>query len=99
MLDEPTSALDPRNQIEVLETICEVTRAESIATVLVIHDINLALRFCDRFVLMRDGAVVASGGRDAVTAEALSETYHIDFSLETAGGMPVAVPRAVRSGA
>lgn len=92
LLDEPTSALDPKNQVEVLETIRSVTRRGSLATVLVIHDINLALRFCDRFLLVRDGEVVAQGDHGAVTGETLSETYDIGFRLAEVDGIPVAVP-------
>lgn len=62
ILDEPTSALDPKNQLEVLRIVRDVTHRNNLATVLVLHDINLALRFCDRFMLVRDGAVVAQGG-------------------------------------
>lgn len=92
LLDEPTSALDPKNQLEVLRIVRDVTVSEGIASVLVIHDINLALRFCDRFLLVRDGCVVAYGGREAMTDEALSATYDVGFKVDTVGDVPVAVP-------
>lgn len=92
LLDEPTSALDPKNQLEVLETVRSITRQGALATVLVIHDINLALRFCDRFLLVRDGAVVACGGREAVTDETLSATYDVPFCVQQVAGVPVAIP-------
>ena len=92
LLDEPTSALDPKNQMEVMGIIRNVTHAESIATVLVIHDINLALRFCDEFLLIRDGNIVAFGDRSAVTGSSLSTTYDTDFALEEVRGIPIAIP-------
>ena len=92
LLDEPTSALDPKNQLEVLETVRSITRQGALASVLVIHDINLALRFCDRFLLVRDGVVVACGGREAVTDETLSATYDVPFCVRQVAGVPVAVP-------
>ena len=92
LLDEPTSALDPKNQLEVLRIVRDMTVSEGIASVLVIHDINLALRFCDRFLLVRDGCVVAYGGREAVTDEALSATYDVGFKVDAVGDVPVAVP-------
>lgn len=92
LLDEPTSALDPKNQMEVLRIIRDVTQAESIATILVIHDINLALRFCDRFLLVRDGEVIAYGDRSVVTDETLSTTYDIGFTIAAVDGVPVAIP-------
>lgn len=92
LLDEPTSALDPRNQTEVMQLIREVTREASIATIMVIHDINLALRFCDRFMLMRNGRVVAFGDSFVVTEDSLQETYGIEFALGDVKGTPVAIP-------
>ena len=92
LLDEPTSALDPRNQIEVLREIREITRTNDLACALVLHDVNLALRFCDVFLLMNDGRLVAKGGREQVTEEALYETYGTAFKLIDADGVPVAVP-------
>ncbi|MGN0262154.1 MAG: ABC transporter ATP-binding protein [Eggerthellaceae bacterium] len=92
LLDEPTSALDPKNQMEVLHVVREITREESIATIMVIHDINLALRFCDRFLLIRDGKVVAQGDRSVVTGESLSATYDMPFKVIEADGIPLALP-------
>ena len=92
VLDEPTSALDPRNQIDVLTIIRDAARSDSFATVMVLHDVNLALRFCDRFVFMRDGRVVAIGGHEVVTEEVLYRTYGTRFAMGEINGIPVAVP-------
>lgn len=91
LLDEPTSALDPKNQIEVLRVVRQVTKEQNLATILVIHDVNLALRFCDRFLLVRDGVVVAEGGHEAVTDEALSRTYDMPMRLVEFEGIRLAV--------
>ncbi|MDO4290203.1 MAG: ATP-binding cassette domain-containing protein [Eggerthellaceae bacterium] len=91
LLDEPTSALDPKNQMEVLRAVREITTQTSLATVMVIHDINLALRFCDNFLLMRNGVVVAHGGIESVTEEALSFTYDLPLRLVDVDGMKMAV--------
>lgn len=94
LLDEPTSALDPKNQMEVLQVVRDITTQASLATVMVIHDVNLALRFCDRFVLMRNGTVVAQGGIEAVTDEALSETYDMPMRIAEIGNVKLAIPTA-----
>lgn len=92
VLDEPTSALDPKNQIEVMDAIREITLEGNLATVLVLHDINLALRFCDRFLLIRDGKTIAFGGTDVVTDESISETYGTPFELVEIHGNRLAIP-------
>ena len=76
----------------MLTAVKDVTKAGSLATVLVIHDINLALRFCDRFLLVRDGIVIAQGGLEVVTDETLFATYDIHFHVCEVGGVPVAIP-------
>ena len=91
LLDEPTSALDPKNQVEVLSVVREITTQASLATVMVIHDINLALRFCDRFLLMRNGEVVARGRTETITAEALSAAYDMQMRIIDIDGIKMVV--------
>ncbi|MDR2492023.1 MAG: ABC transporter ATP-binding protein [Coriobacteriales bacterium] len=90
LLDEPTSALDMRNQAEVLGLIRSITRTNSLATVLVIHDISLALRYCDCFLLMRDGTTVAQGDIDLLTERDLSHAYGIKVRIVGLDGVRIA---------
>ena len=92
LLDEPTSALDPKNQMEVLEIVREITDQGSLATIIVMHDINLALRFCDRFIMMHDGSIVSYGGSEVVTDETLTKTYDYAMRIKNIDGTRVAVP-------
>ena len=61
LLDEPTSALDIRHQVGVLELLRARNRDAGLTVVAVLHDLNLATLFCDRVVLLGDGAVHADG--------------------------------------
>ena len=54
LLDEPTSALDIHHQIEVMELIARLNREEHMTVLAVLHDINMAARFCRRIVMLRD---------------------------------------------
>lgn len=56
-LDEPTSNLDLRNQLEVLDIIREMAADRGVAAIVTMHDLNLALRFADKFILMRGGTI------------------------------------------
>ena len=91
LLDEPTSALDPKNQMEVLQAVREITTQTGLATIMVIHDVNLALRFSDCFLLMRNGAVIARGGIEVVTEDTLSETYDMTMRLVEFEGVKMAL--------
>lgn len=87
LLDEPTSSLDLRHQMDVMGLLAAVARADGVAVCAVIHDLNLALRFCDRAVLMKDGEVYASGGcAEVITADHILEVYHVEAELNTHRG-------------
>ncbi len=78
VLDEPTSSLDVRNQYQVLKIVAELCRTDGLTALVVIHDLDLALRFCDRFLLLRAGRVCRCGGPEAVDAETLKQVYDVN---------------------
>lgn len=77
LLDEPTSNLDPKNQYEMMALVRSLAREQGITVLTVIHDLNLALRFCDKFYFMKDGCGYSYGGIETVTAETLQAVYGI----------------------
>jgi iron complex transport system ATP-binding protein len=81
LLDEPTNNLDIKNQIEVLELIKTYSREKNILSILVMHDINLALRFCDKFVFMKNGKVEAEGDKSIINKELIKNIYNIDVDI------------------
>ena len=91
LLDEPTSSLDPRNQHEVMELIRQVVSQRNIAGLIVIHDLNLALRYCSHFLLLRDGRVYACGGPEVMTGDAIFQVYGIHGKVLTVDGQSVAL--------
>jgi iron complex transport system ATP-binding protein len=89
--DEPLASLDPAHQIEGMELL----RAEADAgglVICVLHDLTLAARFCDRVLVMHDGALVADGSpRDVLTPELLAQVYGITAFFGD-GASPMLVP-------
>ena len=81
LLDEPTSALDIQNQYGVLKMVRDICHKDGIIAVVVIHDLNLALRFCDRFLLLKDGQVYRHGDRTILDSTALKEVYGVDAKV------------------
>lgn len=83
LLDEPTSALDLRWQLQVLETVRnQVQQSGSIALV-AIHDLNLALRFCNHLIVLGNGAALAAGRPEVVlTPELLRRAYGVEARIE-----------------
>ena len=72
LLDEPTNHLDIRYQHEVLQLV----RTLGVTTVVVLHDLNLAARYCDQLVLLERGQVAASGSIDAVLSPSVLEPVY-----------------------
>ncbi len=81
LLDEPTSALDIQNQYGVLKMVRDICHKDGIIAAMVIHDLNLALRFCDRFLLLKDGQVYRHGDRSILDSTALKEVYGVDAKV------------------
>ncbi|MDV6013557.1 ABC transporter ATP-binding protein [Haloechinothrix sp. LS1_15] len=76
LLDEPTTFLDLAHQVEVLNLLADLNAEQGRTIVLVLHDLNLACRYADHLIAMRDGAVTAEGSPDeVVTAELVSEVF------------------------
>ncbi|HHW41666.1 MAG TPA: ABC transporter ATP-binding protein [Syntrophomonadaceae bacterium] len=92
LLDEPTSNLDLKNQFEVLQIVKRAARERNIAVVVVMHDLNLALRFADKFLLLKNGAVFACGGREVMTPENIAGVYGVPVAVERMADVPVVVP-------
>lgn len=60
LLDEPTSSLDPRHQHMLMKKIKSMTKSGSYGVIVVLHDLNLAARWCDRLLLMKSGQLIAN---------------------------------------
>lgn len=92
LLDEPTNNLDIANRIEVMALIRRTVDTRSIAAAAVMHDINLALAYCDRFLALEHGEPVACGGPDVVTEDLLQTVYGIDADIVEWHGKRIVVP-------
>lgn len=86
LLDEPTSSLDPRNQIETMSLIRKAAKEDGITVLIVLHDLNLALRFCDRLFFMKDGRGIRYCRADEVDGGAIRESYGVDADIATING-------------
>ncbi|NLV87456.1 MAG: ABC transporter ATP-binding protein [Clostridiales bacterium] len=92
LLDEPTSNLDPRNQHEVLQTVKKIARENNICVAIVIHDLNLAIRYCDRFVFLKDSKLFSYGGLEVMTPENIEKVYQMHVHITEYMGIPIIVP-------
>ena len=92
LLDEPTNNLDLKNQLEVMRIIRDISKSQNIASIVVMHDLNLALRYSDKFIMLKDGVIYAEGGKEIINPENIRAVYGVDAYIENVKGIPVVVP-------
>ena len=94
LLDEPISALDIAHQVEVLSLVQKMCREQRRSAIIVLHEVNMAARFCDHVVALKQGRLVMQGGpSDLMRPETLKDVYGLPMQVLTkADGTPVAIP-------
>ncbi|MDK8682630.1 ABC transporter ATP-binding protein [Corynebacterium accolens] len=94
-LDEPTTYLDLAHSTDVLELVSTLNKEQGKTIVMVLHDLNLAARYSDNLVLMKDGSVTALGSPEStITPQALRDVFGLDSRVieDPVTGGPLIVP-------
>lgn len=92
LLDEPTSALDIAHQVDVLSLVHRLSQERGLTVIAVLHDINMAARYCDYLVALRGGEMIAQGTpAEIMRGETLEMIYGIPMGIlpHPAGAAPV----------
>jgi iron complex transport system ATP-binding protein len=95
LLDEPTTYLDLAHQVEVLDLITDLNRERGTTVVIVLHDLNLAARYADHVIAMKNGRIVAEGAaRDVVTENMVKNVFGLDCRIapDPVSGAPLIIP-------
>ncbi len=82
LLDEPTSNLDIKHQLEVMELTQTLVETQGLAAAIAIHDLNLAARYCDKILMMKNGVIFAAGAPSKVlSVENIGEVYGVEVEI------------------
>jgi iron complex transport system ATP-binding protein len=95
LLDEPTTFLDVAHQIDVLDVITDLNRARGTTVAIVLHDLNLAARYGDHLVALKQGRIVAAGRpADVVTEDLVREVFGLPCRVvpDPVAGTPLVLP-------
>ncbi len=101
VLDEPTTYLDISHQVEILDLIKELNKNMGITIIMVLHDINLALRYSDYIYAIKDGQVYSEGRpRDVITKDFLSDVFSLEVNMyeDEVNSCPYFIPNSNRKG-
>lgn len=92
LADEPVAALDLAHQLQTMELLREFARGER-GGIVVLHELSLAARYCDRLLLMDRGALVASGPtQEVLNVQTLREVYGVEVEI-LGGEQPWVLPK------
>ena len=93
LLDEPASFLDIAQEAEIFNLVKKLNRQYNIAVMVVLHDLNLASRYCDSAILLHHGTVFAQGAPpDILTPEKIRDVYHTEVETLYYKGAKYIVP-------
>ncbi len=95
LLDEPTTFLDIAHQVEMLDLVWEMNRAEGRTVVLVLHDLSQACRYADYLVAMKNGRIAAAGPPDeVVTGDLIRDVFDVEGHIfpDPLTGKPLVLP-------
>lgn len=82
ILDEPVTYLDIHHQLQIMSLIKELSIASDMTIIMILHDLNYALKYCDHVVMLADGQVYKHGHpSDVVTIDHIKDVYQIDVNI------------------
>ncbi|MGF7120464.1 ABC transporter ATP-binding protein [Rhodococcus sp. BE178] len=99
LLDEPTTYLDLSHSVEVLDLVDRMHEEMGRTVIMVLHDLNLAVRYSDHLIVMSEGRIVASGApQDVISAELLLEVFGLEAAVidDPVSDRPLIVPIGTR---
>jgi len=83
-LDEPTTYLDLYHQLELLELVRTLNRESGLTIVMVLHDMNQAIRYSDHIIIMKEGRIVGEGTpKSVMTEEMILNTYQVKVAVKS----------------
>ena len=92
LADEPIAALDPLHQLQVMELLRAIA-GKGRSVIVVLHDLALAMRFCDRLVLLAGGGILAEGSPAQVLTDAhVARAYGVEVIRGEREGTPFLLP-------
>jgi iron complex transport system ATP-binding protein len=95
LLDEPTNSLDYSHQLQVINLLSSLKRERGMTIVAVIHDLNLAARFADNVVIIKEGKIIARGSpKEVITPNNLAAAFNILARVieDPVGKTPLVIP-------
>lgn len=83
MLDEPTSHLDIKYQISILNLLEDLNQKTGLTIIIVLHDLNLASRYCQKLLMLNQGKIITKGTpQEVITSEQIEKVYQTKINIQ-----------------
>lgn len=93
LLDEPTSNLDIWHQLDVMENVRSLVNNKNVTALMVVHDLNMASKYSDWILMMKNGKIVSAGNPASVlTCDNIEHVYGVEAHVHTHAGIPYVMP-------
>lgn len=94
IMDEPTSHLDFKNKNLLMREIKKITKSSNTGVIMALHDPNLAMKYCDKVIIVKNGNIMADGDtKQIMTGSNLGQAYDVDIKInEKSKGIEIALP-------
>jgi iron complex transport system ATP-binding protein len=93
LLDEPTASLDLKNQTHILGLIRHIIKDHNMAAVMTMHDLNTAMRYADKYIFLKNGAIYSTGSICDITPQMVEDVYDVKVDIMRHKGLPIVIPR------
>ena len=93
LLDEPTSNLDIKNQLHIMDNINAIRESSNKTILINLHDLNLAAKYCDKIIFLKNGKVFSQGTpNEVITSENIRNVYGISANVLNSSTHPIVQP-------
>jgi iron complex transport system ATP-binding protein len=92
LLDEPTSNLDLCNQHRIMAALVDVVKKNDLTAIMTMHDLNLAMQYSDKFIMLKEGKIFVAGSHEVITPKNIEAVYDLPVSVANYMGRPIIIP-------
>ena len=93
LLDEPVNHLDIYNQIEVMNMIRKIVKELNLIGIIVLHDLNTALKYGDKFLFLKKGKIISFGDKTIINEDSLKKIFNLNLKIQKINEFLFIIPK------
>ena len=94
LLDEPIANLDIKHQLEIMDLLKRFSK-QGLSIVIALHDINIAIRYANKFLMLKEGVLFAEGEKEVITKDNIEKLYGVKVHIVSENNQVFVVPNGL----